>query len=387
MKYYTADLVYPIVGPAIKNGIVAMNAENIITGIHQPGEIDTALLESYKGALIPGFINSHCHLELSHMLGAVPQKTGLPKFLTHIMNNRGKGIKKQDAAMVKADKLMYANGIQAVGDHVNSGVSAQVKKDSPIRYHTFVEIFARRNEDIFACIDQAREIEFHFDYKHASITPHAPYSGTKELFKNLKKSITEDNIISIHNQESDEENKLFRYKSGEFLDFFAQMGIQMDSFKAQARNSLQTYLPYIPNKNKLILVHNTYTTIKDVDFVGRMAKNVYFCFCPKANLYIENRLPKIGNFLTNNEAVILGTDSLASNDTLDILEELKVLHQEFPHLEFNDTIKWATLNGAKALNLDQTLGSLEVGKSPGLILLEGMSQGVVTPNIKVKRIR
>src|SRR5690606_12058696 len=79
MKYYTADLVYPIAGPAIKNGIVAINAENVITGIHQPGEIDPALIESFKGSLIPGFVNAHCHLELSHMLGVIPQKTGLPK--------------------------------------------------------------------------------------------------------------------------------------------------------------------------------------------------------------------------------------------------------------------------------------------------------------------
>jgi cytosine/adenosine deaminase-related metal-dependent hydrolase len=199
--------------------------------------------------------------------------------------------------------------------------------------------------------------------------------------------VSEDNIISIHNQESDEENKLFRYKEGEFLDFFEKMDVVMEDFRAQARNSIQSYLPYIPAKNKLILVHNTYTSIKDLDFVDRMGRSVYFCLCPKANLYIEDRIPKINNFILGGHDIVIGTDSLASNDTLDILEELKVIHQEYPELDFNETIKWATLNGAKALNLDSELGSLEVGKRPGLLLLEGMDTFKLNPKVKVRRIR
>jgi len=109
--------------------------------------------------------------------------------------------------------------------------------------------------------------------------------------------------------------------------------------------------------------------------------------CPKANLYIEDRIPKINNFILGGQDIVIGTDSLASNDTLDILEELKVIHQEYPELDFNETIKWATLNGAKALNLDSELGSLEVGKRPGLLLLEGMDTFKLNPKVKVRRIR
>ncbi len=387
MKYYAADVVFPIAGPAIKKGVVAMDDQGIVKGVFNPGEIDDSLVEHFKGALIPGFINSHCHLELSNLIGVVPRNTGLPTFLSTVINERGNYDTKLEEAMAEADKRMYENGIQAVGDHVNSTVTAKIKEESPITYHTFVEVMAMNKDDVVSRIDNAKEIEFHFDYKHSSITPHAPYSGSKFLFKTLKKAISEDNIISIHNQESDEENKLFRYKKGEFLDFFDRMNFVMEDFRAQARNSLQSFLPYIPSKNTLILVHNTYTSIKDLDFVDRMGRSVYFCFCPKANLYIENRIPKIDNFLLGGHDIIIGTDSLASNDTLDILEELKVIHQEFPDLDFNETIKWATLNGAKALNLDHELGSLEVGKKPGLVLLEGMDTFKLNPKVTVRRIR
>ncbi len=387
MKYYAADVVFPVAGPAIKRGVVAMDDQGIVKGVFNPGEIDENLVEQFKGALIPGFVNAHCHLELSHLLGVVPRSTGLPSFLSAVINERGNHESKLEAAMEEADKMMYDNGIQAVGDHVNSAVTAKIKENSPIKYHTFVEVMATNKEDVVTRIDNAKEIEFHFDYKHSSITPHAPYSGSKFLFKTLKKAISEDNIISIHNQESDEENKLFRYKKGEFLEFFKKMDMVLEDFRAQARNSLQSILPYIPSKNKLILVHNTYTSIKDLDFVDRMGRSVYFCFCPKANLYIEDRIPKIDNFLLGGHDIVIGTDSLASNDTLDILEELKVIHKEFPDLDFNETIKWATLNGAKALNLESELGSLEVGKKPGLVLLEGMDTFKLNPKVKVRRIR
>ena len=387
MKYYAADVVFPVAGPAIKKGVVAMDDQGVVKGVFNPGEIDENLVEQFKGALIPGFVNAHCHLELSHLLGVVPRSTGLPSFLSAVINERGNHESKLEAAMEEADKMMYDNGIQAVGDHVNSAVTAKIKENSPIKYHTFVEVMATNKEDVVTRIDNAKEIEFHFDYKHSSITPHAPYSGSKFLFKTLKKAISEDNIISIHNQESDEENKLFRYKKGEFLEFFKKMDMVLEDFRAQARNSLQSFLPYIPSKNKLILVHNTYTSIKDLDFVDRMGRSVYFCFCPKANLYIEDRIPKIDNFLLGGHDIVIGTDSLASNDTLDILEELKVIHKEFPDLDFNETIKWATLNGAKALNLESELGSLEVGKKPGLVLLEGMDTFKLNPKVKVRRIR
>jgi cytosine/adenosine deaminase-related metal-dependent hydrolase len=288
--------------------------------------------------------------------------------------------------MLQADKLMYKNGIQAVGDHVNTAVSAKVKEDSNILYHTFVEIIGLKDDEACKKIDEARDIEFFFDPDHASITPHAPYSVSKTAFKIFKKSVSEDNIISIHNQESDEENKLFRYKRGEFLDFYDFMGLDYSEFKAQARNSLQSYLSYLPISNKVILVHNTFTSIKDIDFINRLGRNVVFCLCPKANLYIEDRLPRINLFDWNSDNLVLGTDSLASNDTLDMLEEMKTLHAHFPDLDLLKTIKWATLNGAKALGVDDQLGSLEVGKAPGLILLKNMKNFRLHDDVRVQRI-
>ncbi len=387
VHYYSADYVMPVTSSPIKNGVIAMDENGTVLGIYDNDSVPKNVeIERLKGVLIPGFINAHCHLELSHLLGKIPQKQGLVKFITEVMSNRGADDDLIQEAMVAADRAMYANGVQAVGDHVNSAISAKVKENSKIVYHTFVEILGLREQEAAQKIDEAREVEFNFDSGHASITLHAPYSCSKTLFKAFKKSVSDDNIISIHNQESEEENKLFRYKTGDFLDFYEKIGFPADEFKAQARNSVQTYMSYLPTGNKVILVHNTYTSLKDLDFIRRMGRDVVMCICPKANLYIEDTLPKVSIFEQNGCEIAIGTDSLASNDTLSILDELKLLHKHFPELDFIQTLKWATINGAKALTLEESLGSLEVGKTPGLLLLKNMNHFKVTDKVEIERI-
>lgn len=386
IQYFSADYVIPVTSDPIKNGIVAIEDGNIVGLYRENDPAVKADVEHFSGVLIPGFVNTHCHLELSHLENVIPSKTGLIEFIGNVVTKRGQDVERIKEAMVEADRRMYESGIQAVGDHVNTSISAEVKSKSKIIYHTFVEIICMKDDEVLNKIDEARDIEFYFDPNHSSITPHAPYSCSKSLFKTYKKSISDDNIISIHNQESEEENKLFRYKSGEFLKFYEKMGIDVDCFKAQARNSIQSYLNFLPASNHTILVHNTYTSIKDLDFINRMARKVTLCLCPKANLYIEDTLPKVKLFLNQKFDIALGTDSLASNDTLSILEELKTLHKANKELTFLETIKWATINGAKALGLDNEIGSLEVGKKPGLVLLKNMPNLKINDSVEVQRI-
>ena len=387
VKYFSADYVVPVSTQPIKNGVVAVDAEGEVISITDIYSLpEDVHVESFEGVLIPGFINTHCHLELSHMQGKIDTNLGLVKFIEGVMSSRKDDDSTIEQAMSLADKKMYDNGIQAIGDHVNSAVSAKVKENSKILYHTFVEIIGLNDDQVNDKIDEARDIEFNFDPKHSSITIHAPYSSSKKMLKTFKKSVSEDNIVSIHNQESDEENKLFRYKTGDFLGFYEKIGYPIENFKAQARNSIQTYLTSLPTSNRTILVHNTFTSLKDLDFVRRMGKQVVLCLCPKANLYIENTLPKVNVFVQEEFEIALGTDSLASNDTLSILDELKVLHDKFRDLDFLETIKWATINGAKALGMENTLGSLEVGKKPGLVLLKNMSHLKLTDKVEVQRI-
>jgi cytosine/adenosine deaminase-related metal-dependent hydrolase len=112
---------------------------------------------------------------------------------------------------------------------------------------------------------------------------------------------------------------------------------------------------------------------------------VYWCLCVNANLYIENSVPDIQLLRNQKSNIVVGTDSLSSNHSLSILDELKTIHKRFPDIPLAETLQWATLNGARALQLNHQFGSLEIAKKPGIIVLENVGE-VINENTTVKRV-
>lgn len=367
--------------------MVTVNAHGEITAIESGhlSDNEDEDVEVFEGIICPGFINTHCHLELSHLRNKIPANKGLVQFIKDVQQLRQADESAVLAAAEEADQEMYENGIVAVGDISNTAITAAIKAKSKIYYHTFVETFGFTPENATSVFDQA--VENAEKLKPSSITPHAPYSVSKDLFKLLKKhGDANPGPISIHNQETEDENKLFRYKTGEFVDLYKSFGINIDFFKPQARNSLQSVIPLLSSKPQILLVHNTFTNLKDIYFVKRFDRKISWCFCPNANLYIENKLPKIDLFLDQNFNFTLGTDSLASNQKLSILDEMLILQQNFPQLSLGQLLTWSTINGAKFLEISQEKGSIEVGKSPGLNLITGLSDFKLTAESKVRRL-
>jgi len=389
MKIFRADYVFPVSTEPIKNGIVTVDGTGKIVSVtdNLPADIDVDQVEHVKGAICPGFINTHCHLELSHLKDKIAPKGGLINFIKSIQAIRNGDVAEIAAAAVTADKEMYENGIVAVGDIANSNATIPIKAKSKIYYHTFVETFGFTPDKAQEVFDKAIALLDEFKPASCSVTPHAPYSVSKELFKLIKKYCeTGTNLISIHNQESDEENKFYRYRLGGFIDLYEHFGIDITHFKSQARNSLQSILPLLTNKQEILLVHNTCTNLKDIYFVKRFDKKVHFCFCPGANLYIENRLPKVELFVDQGFNLTLGTDSLASNTKLCILNEMRILQEKFPSLTTERLMQWATINGARYLGIAEEKGTIEPGKTPGLNLLTGLDGLKITSATKVKRL-
>ncbi len=389
IRHVSADFIIPVIGEPLKNGIVSINEEGEIIKLSNSDSSATISgpIEYHKGIVVPGFVNSHCHLELSHMLGKVPRGQGLVSFLGKIIHDRASDETEILPAMEKADIAMRENGIVAVGDISNNLFSKSVKLASTLYYHTFVEFlgFVPQNAEIafINAMERLRE----FAPLPASLAPHSPYSVSKELFKLFQKnSEGRADLTTMHNQESDEENKLFRYKKGGFLDFYQDLNIDIDFFRPQARNSIQSILPLFPSNQRILLVHNTYTSLKDVYFVNRFNRDIHWCFCPKANLYIEGRVPKIEIFQFHDFNITLGTDSLASNDKLCILSELKAIKEHFPSLSLLKTIQWATINGARFLGLDHKFGSIEPGKKPGLNLITNTDGLELTGESEVRKL-
>lgn len=389
MKSFKADYVFPVNTDPIKNGVVTVDDHGKIISVsdtHSP-DAKGGEPQHLKGIICPGFVNTHCHLELSHLKGKLSQQKGLISFIKEIQAERTADKAAILKAAEKADAEMYENGIVAVGDIANSNISVPVKANSKIYYHTFAEAFSFLPEKAQEAFDKAVSLSKEFKPQSCSVTPHAPYSVSKELFKLIKKySDTGTNLISIHNQESEDENKFYRYRLGGFIDLYKHFNIDINFFKSQARNSMQSILPLLSNKQEILMVHNTCTNLKDLYFIKRFDRKVHFCFCPGANLYIENKLPKVDLFVDQGFNLTIGTDSLASNTKLCILSEMRLLQAKFTLITTERLLQWATINGARFLGIDDEKGSLEAGKTPGLNLITGLDGLRITPETKVKRL-
>jgi aminodeoxyfutalosine deaminase len=351
------------------NNVLILSADGIVMDI-VPESAAGEDVKELNGILCPGFINTHCHLELSHMEGVIPTGTGLPAFLTSVMEKRGmQDPTAQETAMAKAEVDMRDSGIVAVGDICNGTASLLQKRTSDIHYHSFIECmgfvpaFAQARYDFSkGVLDQFLEAGL-----PASIVPHAPYSVSAELFS-LLAGTPENTPVSIHNQETAAENELYQDKTGRFLEFYQHFGMDASGFQPSGTNSLPAWLPYF--KQPIILVHNTFTQESDIQFAKQY--NTFWCLCPQANLYIEDRLPNIPMLRRENCRITLGTDSLASNHQLSIWQEILAIRKHFPAIPMEELLQWATYNGAQALGITDLYGSFEKGKRPGLVLIDDM---------------
>ncbi len=385
ITYISANIVFPVKSAPIKNGVIGINDDGSIHAVLEPVAAEGIdHIQHYDGVLIPGFINTHCHLELSHLQGKIAEKTGLTTFIKQILSQRQQPEEEIILAMQAADQEMYENGIVAVGDISNQLISRSVKLNSKIYYHTFVELFGF-NRPSAPIIAAGNELKAGFAPLKASMVPHAPYSVSTSLFNEIEKVSSLDDILSIHNQETTGENELFETGIGKFADFFAELGIAQSEAHAKGKNSLNYHLPLLPKNINTLLVHNTFSNKADVDFSKQEHQRLFWCLCPNANIYIENNLPDV-DLLKNEDLIItLGTDSLASNHQLSILAEMQTL-QEYKGISFQESLKWATLNGATFLGIDSQYGSLEKGKKPGIVLVDLRKDGIIKKETALKRL-
>lgn len=335
-------------------------------------------IEIFEGILSPGFINCHCHLELSHMKALIPEKTGLVDFVFKVVTERHHAEEEVLSAIEKAENEMLENGIVAVGDICNNSLTISQKKKQRLHYYNFIEASGWLPAVSQMRFERAKNLldEFSAFNTQSSIVPHAPYSVSQNLWKEIKPYF-ENKIVSIHNQETVFEDEFFLKGSGDFLRMYELMKMDNLHHQPTGKSSLQSYFEKLAKARNIILVHNTFTKQEDLDHIKLQTSAVsypnqgqtYICLCVNANKYIEDALPPIELFRRNNCRIVLGTDSLASNWSLNILDEIKTILRNFSSCPIEEILQWATINGAKALQMDKQLGSFEKGKNPGIVII------------------
>ena len=385
VRKFKADQLFT--GYAIKpeNAVLVTDSEGIVLDIIDEKDAGDDI-EVFKGMLSPGFINAHCHIELSHLKGVIPPGTGLVNFVQQVMSKRGATEEEKLTAIQKSEEELYESGTVAVGDICNTIDSLAIKQKSKLHWYNFIEVSGFVDAAAEKRFNDAQAILAQFQ-SPKSIIPHAPYSVSRSLFK-LLNGATANQLITIHNQETEAENELYKNKQGDFLNLYQNFNIDISGFEATDKSSLQSWLPYFTNKQPVILVHNTFINKEDVVYLtSDIVQQKYFCLCINANKYIEQKIPPIGLLREKKSTIVVGTDSYASNWQLNMLEEIKTILEETAHeIPLAEVLQWATLNGAKALQMEDKLGSFEKGKRPGIVLIDQLDGQSLTSASSAKRI-
>jgi cytosine/adenosine deaminase-related metal-dependent hydrolase len=366
--------------------------ENCVLVITNEGKVQEVVavenaggdIEVFKGILSPGLINCHCHLELSHMKGRIPEKTGLVDFVFKVVTERHHSEEEILDAIDRAEKEMIQNGIVAVGDICNNNLTIPQKKQGNVYYYNFIEASGWLPAISQMRFERAKKLldEFSLLNEPCSIVPHAPYSVSENLWKEIQPYF-ERKVVSIHNQETAFEDEFFLHGDGDFERMYRLMNIDNSHHQPTGKSSLHSYFNKLSAAN-VILVHNTFTKQEDLNYIRQLQTpnpkpQTFFCLCVNANKYIEDALPPVDLFRNNDCEIVLGTDSLASNWSLNILDEIKTIKTNFPLIPLEEILKWATSSGAKALQMNDRLGSFEKGKNPGVVLIN-------EKNLSVKKL-
>lgn len=362
----------------IRNGILEIADDGTILNLRSGDQIrEEDNLEFYSGVIIPGLVNVHCHLELSHLKNQINQNLGISRFIEQVVEKRSNQ-NPDNTLMQNLLFKMHQAGTQALGDIANTNNSLKAKLGSPVEVHTFVEIFGLDPDKSELIWTKGTKLlqEFQQAGLSASLTPHAPYSVSLPLWKKFDKQAVDPNYtLSLHNQESKDEHEFIRSHSGALAKRFINMGIATEHFPGPAKSSPYWYHNLLPDFTKLLLIHNTFTTKEDIELLINQypEKEIYFGLCPASNMFIEDKLPH--KLIENRKGLSLciGTDSLASNNQLSVWEEIKTLARFYPDISLEELILMATINGARALGLEKMIGSFEPGKKPGVVLLEGIN--------------
>ena len=380
-------------GQPIKNGYLLLNDSNEIVEI---GALDgeCADTEFYNGILCPGFTNAHCHVELSHLVGAFTQASGMSGFINQInalrntVDKEGR-IKALEAQMDK----MYREGVSAMADISNCDESFACKSKSPMYTRTFLELFGSEPCDAEGVLEGGKDLakvaaEYGID---GAITPHSCYTMSPQLLSASAAAGLERGYISYHSQESQQEEELIRNGSGAMYENRVRNG--MSTPPVTGGSSLEYFIGRLaeagqaPYDEHILLVHNVCLGQGDIDAAKAVMKNVYWAVCPLSNMFIHNALPPIDLMRANGLDITVGTDSLSSNDDLSMIAEIACLHENFPSVPMGELLTWASLNGARFLSKEDILGSIVSGKRPGIVLVRGLDKdGNVTKESTSERI-
>jgi cytosine/adenosine deaminase-related metal-dependent hydrolase len=386
----TAAYVLPISSPPIQKGAIVIH-KGVIVAV---GAFETIRKEYPRhgvkkyphSILLPGFVNTHCHLEFSDLTGTQnPQ----PSFATWAQSMTPTLERKKSAQIrvliQKGELSLLTSGVTTVVDHIAPEILKYCPKKSSLNRIFFLEVLGSNQSRAQSNLKRARQIQKTSTIKDVDLTPHSLYAVHNDTLLALSRDVKKQSFYSLHILESQDEYHFFHKQSGPLVQLVQKRGGEIAPQNPLSWLSRHGFLSAVP-----LMVHGNYLSSEDMKIMKRHGLPI--AHCPGSHSFFGHRPFPLAPLLKHGITIALGTDSGASispkeinkkgsslrgpdgvgasNKTLSMLAELQQMQKNFPRLSARDIVTMATLNGAKAIHREDTIGSLVPGKNADVIAIK-----------------
>jgi cytosine/adenosine deaminase-related metal-dependent hydrolase len=389
-----AAYVLPSRDKVIEGGWVEIS-NSLIAGVGDgtPKAGRGSVVDLGDSAIIPGLVNAHTHLELSDLQGKIPPPKSFTHWLGHIVAFRRREAGRPLAqAIEKGVSMSLESGTTTLADVSSTGDSLRVLPELPIRKRVFKELICFEPEKVQGVMEGAiRELSsFKRDsLGSAGLSPHAPYTACSKLYLGCALFTQGTDIpLCTHICETREEVEFLREGTGSFATMLSALNMLGD-WKAPGMLPIEYLKAVGALRVPWLLVHCNYLTEREIKILGEISAGsgtatTSVVYCPRSHQYFGHEEHPFQDLLRRGINVALGTDSLASNQSLSLLDEMKFLYERCPGLDPAETFSMVTERGARALRLEGKIGRLMPGMEADLAVIE-LPKGTVGAGLKPAR--